>query len=200
MTPLGLHEPGRSPLHRLPAGVKFAGLLAATIAVVLISSPPVLGGAVLVVVAGHLLARISPRRCWQAARLVVPMGLLVFALQWWLRDLDSALAVSLRLAAAVGAANLFTLTTRVDDLIAAVERALRPLRRAGARPERTGLLVGLTLQAVAALSAIAAQTREAQRARGADRSLTAFAVPFLVRTLRHADELGEALAARGVED
>ena len=200
MTPLGLHEPGRSPLHRLPAGPKFAGLLVATIAIVLIPSPPVLGCAVLVVVGGHLLARISPRRCWQAARLVVPMVLLVFALQWWLRDLDSALAVSLRLGAAVGAANLFTLTTRVDDLIAAVERGLRPLRRAGVRPERTGLLVGLTLRAVAALSEIAARTREAQRARGADRSMTAFAVPFLVRTLRHADELGEALAARGVED
>lgn len=200
MTPLGLHEPGRSALHRLPAGAKFAGLLAATVALVLLSSPLVLGGAVLVVVGGYLLARISPRRCWQATRLVVPMGLLVFALQWWLRDLDSALAVSLRLGAAVGAANLFTLTTRVEDLIAAVERALRPARRLGLRPERIGLLVGLTLQAVAALSTIAAQTREAQRARGAERSTSAFAVPFLVRTLRHADDLGEALAARGVED
>ena len=200
MTPPGLHEPGRSVLHRLPAGAKFAALLASAIVIVLVDSPPVLGCAVLAVVAGYLLARISPRRCWQAARLVLPVAAAVFALQWWLRDPDSALVVSLRLCAAVGAANLFTLTTRVEDLIAAVERALRPGRRLGLRPERIGLLAGLTLQAVAALSTIAAQTREAQRARGADRSPTAFAVPFLVRTLRHADELGEALAARGVED
>jgi biotin transport system permease protein len=33
-----------------------------------------------------------------------------------------------------------------------------------------------------------------------ERSVVAFAVPFLVRTLKHADELGEALAARGVAD
>ncbi len=56
------------------------------------------------------------------------------------------------------------------------------------------------LQAVAALSTIATQVREAQRARNAERSISAFAVPFLVRTLRHSDELGEALAARGVGD
>jgi biotin transport system permease protein len=56
------------------------------------------------------------------------------------------------------------------------------------------------VQAVTTLSAIAGSVREAARARGAERSPTAFAVPFVVRTLRHADELGEALAARGIGD
>lgn len=200
MTPLGLHEPGRSLLHRLPAGGKFLGLLVFAVLIVLVSSPLVLGCAVLVVAGGYVLARISARRVRQAVRLVVPVALVVFALQWWMRDLDSGMVVSLRLCAAIGAANLFTLTTRVDDLIAAVEGGLRPARRLGVRPERIGLMVGLTLQAVAALSTIAAQTREAQRARGAERSLNAFAVPFLVRTLRHADELGEALTARGFDE
>lgn len=200
MTPLGLHEPGRSLLHRLPAGGKFLGLLVFAVLIVLVSSPLVLGCAVLAVAGGYVLARISARRVWQTVRLVVPVALVVFALQWWMRDLDSGMVVSLRLCAAIGAANLFTLTTRVDDLIAAVERGLRPARRLGVRPERIGLMVGLTLQAVAALSTIAAQTREAQRARGAERSLNAFAVPFLVRTLRHADELGEALTARGFDE
>jgi len=60
--------------------------------------------------------------------------------------------------------------------------------------------VGLTVQAVGTLAGIAGQVREAARARGAERSLTAFAVPFVVRTLRYADELGEALAARGWGD
>ena len=124
----------------------------------------------------------------------------VFLLQWWMLSLDSAAVVGLRLLAAISAANLFTLTTRVDDLVSAVERGLRPTRRFGVRPERIGLLVGLSLQAIAALSTIAADTREAQKARSAERSLSAFALPFLVRTLRHADELGEALAARGVGD
>nr|WP_228047237.1 energy-coupling factor transporter transmembrane protein EcfT [Saccharopolyspora sp. HNM0983] len=197
---MGLYEPGSSPLHRLPAGAKFAGLLGAGVLLFALSGPLALGICAVLVVAGYPLARIRPMRCWQAARLLVPVLAFVFAVQWWLLGLDTAAVVCLRLFAALAAANLFTLTTRVDDLVAAVERGLGPLRRFGVRPERVGLLVGLTLQAVAALSSIADDTRQAQRARGAGASVTAFAVPFLVRTLRHADQLGEALAARGVGD
>ncbi|MEU6645005.1 energy-coupling factor transporter transmembrane protein EcfT [Saccharomonospora sp. NPDC046836] len=200
MTPLGLYEPGTSVLHRIPAGAKFLGVLVLASAVLVLDSPVALGALCGAVVLGYVLARIPGRRCWQIARTLLLLVGFVFALQWWLLGLPAAAVVCLRLVAALAAANLFTLTTRVDDVVSAVERALRPLRRFGVRPDRIGLLVGLTLQAVAALSVIAGEVREAARARGADRSVTAFAVPFLVRTLRHADELGEALAARGAGD
>ena len=200
MNPLGLYEPGTSPLHRVPAGVKFLALLALAVLIFVFAAPAPLGVLAGAVLLGYLVARVSPGRCWRLARFLVPLLAVIFALQWWLLGLDQAIVVTLRLFAALAAANLFTLTTRVDDMVGAVERGLRPLRRFGVRPERAGLLVGLTMQAIAVLSTIAAETREAQRARDADRSVSAFAIPFLVRTLRHADELGEALAARGVGD
>lgn len=200
MSTVGLHEPGSSPLHRLGAGWKLLALLVFAVLLFAFAAPIPLLGLLGAVVLGYALARLPARRCWQATRFVVPMVAAVFLVQWWMLDLGSAAVVSLRLLAAIGAANLFTLTTKVDDLITAVQRGLRPLRRVGARPERVGLLIGLTMRAIASLSSIASETREAQRARGAERSVSAFAVPFLVRTLRHADELGEALAARGVED
>ena len=200
MSPLGLYEPGTSALHRLGAGWKLLGLLAFAVLTFVLGAPAALAGLVAAVVLGYALARIPVRRCWQLARFLVPLAVIVFLLQWWMLDFDRASVISLRLLAALAAANLFTLVTRVDDLVSTVERGLRPLRRFGVRPESVGLLVGLTLQAVAALSGIAGDVREAQRARGAERSFPAFAVPFLVRTLRHADDLGEALAARGVGD
>ncbi|RRO15688.1 energy-coupling factor transporter transmembrane protein EcfT [Saccharopolyspora rhizosphaerae] len=200
MNPLGLHEPGTSPLHRLGAGWKLLALLAFAIVTFVLSAPAALAACVLAAVAGYALARIPFRRVWQIARLLVPLVAVVFALQWWMLDLPRAETISLRLLATLAAANLFTLVTRVDDLVTSVERAATPLARFGLRPERIGLLVGLTIQAIAALSTIAGQVREAQRARGADRSLPAFAIPFLVRTLRHADDLGDALAARGLGD
>lgn len=200
MSTVGLYEPGSSPLHRLGAGWKLLALLVFAVLLFALAAPIPLLVLLGAVVVGYALARLRARRCWQATRFVVPMVAVVFLVQWWMLDLGSAAVVSLRLLAAIGAANLFTLTTKVDDLITAVQRGLRPLRRVGARPERVGLLIGLTMRAIASLSSIASETREAQRARGAERSVSAFAVPFLVRTLRHADELGEALAARGVED
>ncbi|MGI6872317.1 energy-coupling factor transporter transmembrane component T family protein [Amycolatopsis sp. 3B14] len=194
------YEPGTSVLHRTPAGVKFLVLLALAVVIFVLRSPVWLGVLCAAAVAGYAVARVSGRRCWGLLRSLGLLVAVVFALQWWLLGLEPAVVVCLRIVAALAAANLVTVTTRVDDLVAAIERGLGPLRRFGVRPERLGLLVGLTLQAVATLTGIAGEVREAAKARGADRSVVAITVPFLVRTLRHADELGEALAARGEGD
>lgn len=200
MTPLGLYSPGTSLLHRAPAGVKLLALLVLVTAVMLVGSPAWLGGACAFVAVGYAIARIPLPRIGQLLRTLLLLAVLVGALQIWLLGWQPALVTVLRLAAALAAAGLFTLTTRIDAVVATVERALAPLRRLGVRPDRLGLLVGLTVQAVTTLAEIAGSVREAARARGAERSPTAFAVPFVIRTLRHADELGEALTARGIAD
>jgi biotin transport system permease protein len=200
MISFGLYQPGTSAPHRAPAGLKFVATLAVTALIFLVSSLVWLGVLTLAVLLCYALARITPQRCWRAARALIPLTVLVVLAQWWARGPDDAVLIGLRLLATMACANLFTLTTKIDDLISAVESALRPARRLGVRPERVGLLVGLTVQAIATLAAIANEVREAQRARDTTRSVRAFAVPFLVRTLRHADELGEALAARGIDE
>lgn len=194
------YVPGTSPLHRAPAGWKLLAVFVLAAVIFLLRQPVWLGGLSVVVVAGYAFARVPLGRCLRLARGILPLVLVVFALQAWLLAPGNALVVCLRIFAALAAANLFTLTTRIDDLVASIERVTAPLARFGLRPDRLGLLAGLTLQAIAALSAVAVEVREAAKARGATGSPTAFAVPFLVRTIRHADELGEALAARGEGD
>jgi biotin transport system permease protein len=200
MNPLGLYAPGSSPLHRMPAGAKFLGMLALVTTTVLLSSPRWLAVLCLAVALGYAVARIPVRRLLPLVRMLLLVAAVLFALQAWLLNVHDAAVTALRLVAALGTASLLTLTTRVDAVVATIERGLAPLRRFGVRPARVGLVVGLTLQAVSTLSGIAGSVQEAARARGAERSLVAFAVPFLVRTLTYADELGEALAARGAGD
>jgi biotin transport system permease protein len=93
-----------------------------------------------------------------------------------------------------------TLTTRTTDLVDTVVRAVRPLRRVGVEPERVGLLLALAIRSVPVVAAIAGEVRDAQRARGLSTDPRAYAVPLIIRSLRHADALGEALVARGVDD
>ncbi|WP_214405375.1 energy-coupling factor transporter transmembrane component T family protein [Pseudonocardia lacus] len=200
MNPLGLYEPGTGPLHRAAAGPKLVGVMVVVTLAVVLGEPAALAVLCAVVAVGYAVAWVPPRRVWRLLRTALPLLALIFAVQALLLGPLPATTATLRLAVAIGVATLFTLTTRVDAVVTAVERGLRPLRRFGVRPERVGLLVGLTVAAVGTLAGIAAEVRAAARARGAERSVVAFAAPFLVRTLRHADRLGEALTARGWGD
>lgn len=191
---------GRGPLRRAPAGAKVLALLALTTSAFVVSSPAGLAALGLVVGAGHVVTR-GPRL--RFLRFLALVAAVLLAVQWWFLGPTAAGVITLRFVVTVAAAHLLTLTTAVDELVALVERLARPLRRVGlpeAAPERLGLLVGLTVAAVAALTRIADDVGEAARARGLERSVTARLVPLVVRAVRHADELGEALAARGVGD
>nr|WP_284287061.1 energy-coupling factor transporter transmembrane component T [Angustibacter aerolatus] len=58
----------------------------------------------------------------------------------------------------------------------------------------------LTVRAVPVVAGLLDDVRDARRARGLERSPRALLVPLVVRTVRYADRLGEALVARGVDD
>ena len=111
-----------------------------------------------------------------------------------------AVSVVATLVLLVLAAGLVTLTTTTTDLSDVVVRLLGPFRRFGVAPERVGLLIALSIRAVPIVLGLAEQLRDAQRARGLPISARAFAVPLLVRALRHAQQLGDALIARGLDD
>ena len=97
-------------------------------------------------------------------------------------------------------ANLVTLTTRTSDLLDVVVRVCGPLRRVGVDPERVGLMLQLAIRAVPLVIDLGHRVRSAQHARGLTASPRAFAVPLIVGAMRRADELGDALAARGLDD
>ena len=197
---LGAHLPGDSPVHRAPAGLKLGLLGAGLLLLALLPGPvPVLLAAV-VVLGLAALARIGPRPLAAQVRPLLWLLVPLTALQLWLSGPARALAVAGGLVVAVAAAGLVTLTTRTDELLDALVTGLRPLRRAGVDPERVALVLALAVRSVPVLVGIAGEVQQARAARGAERSVRAFAVPFVIRSLRHADRLGEALEARGVDD
>jgi biotin transport system permease protein len=196
----GLYLPGTSVLHRAPAGPKLVLLAAATTVLVLLRDPWAVAVGGVLVAGGYALARL-PASVLVAQ--LTPLRWVLLALvpfQWWQGGPPAVAVVVGTLVVTVAAAALVTLTTRVLDLLDVVERAASPLRLVGVRPDRVALLLALTLRAVPVLAATFDEVRDARRARGLERSPRALLVPLVVRTLRHADRLGEALVARGVDD
>ncbi|WP_348788745.1 energy-coupling factor transporter transmembrane component T [Leifsonia sp. NPDC080035] len=201
---LSLYRPGSGPLHRMPAGPKTMLLLALVLAVSLL--PPAWWAAA--VAAAVCVAAYAAAVLRDGMLGMRELGRQVFAVRWVvlitvLGQLiflgpEPAVANTTRVTAAIVLAGLLVLTTRVTDLLDAVERGLSPLRVLRLDPQRAALLLTVTLNTVSVLARLARDVREAQRARGARGGLRTFAVPFLVVALKHADELGDALTARGV--
>jgi len=200
VTPLGVYVPGDSVLHRLPAGAKLLGLLLAGTALLLLGSPVALGVAAAAVALLYAISGVGAAAAWAQVRPVRWFAVALFAMQLVLAGPSAAAVTTLRVVLAVALAGLVTVTTRGTAMLACLERCLAPARYVGLDPFRLSLLLSLTLRCVPVVAGLANRVREAQRARGVERSLRAFAVPLVVSTLRYADALGEALSARGVDD
>ncbi|MBA3419836.1 MAG: energy-coupling factor transporter transmembrane protein EcfT [Geodermatophilaceae bacterium] len=200
MSPAGLYHPGASVLHRLPAGLKLAGLAAGVTGLLLLDQLWWLGAAAVVVAALHAVARVPARLALAQVRPLLWFGAFLLGAQLLLTDWQRALSVVLTLVLSVALAGLVTLTTRVSAMLDVAETLLGPLRRVGVRPDRVGLVLALTIRGVPVIAGIAGTVREAHHARGSVGRPWALLVPVLVRVLRHADALGDALAARGADD
>jgi biotin transport system permease protein len=201
---IGLYRQGNSLLHRAPALLKLGLLAVGMILVGLVADPLVLAGELVVVVALYAVAGIPPTAAWPQIGPV--LWILVFAVPvqvlvaggspagWTTAGLMAG-----RLLVAVALAALFTLTTTVTAVLEAFQVLLRPFHR-WVDADRVGLLVALTIRCIPLVAEIVREVLDARRARGAQGSVLALAVPVVVRSLYAADAIGEALAARGLDD
>ena len=186
------------PLHRVPAGAKLVALAIASIATlslvkswehVAIAAAGLLG---LWIVSRVGLAELA-RQFWILRWMILFLGItqLLFVAPMVAFVTTSRVVIILLLAA------LLTLTTPVSELLAAFQAALRPLRFLGVDADRVALLLALTITTVPVIARLAATIREARAARGARAGVLGYGVPLLVLSLQHADELGDAIDARG---
>ncbi|MDH6281876.1 energy-coupling factor transporter transmembrane component T family protein [Prescottella agglutinans] len=201
MTTLGLYTPGTSLLHRMSPGPKLIAMVVAILAVtILVHQPWQLVPAGLAVAACYAVARIPARVALSQLRPLLWALLLIAVFQVVFTGWARALVVCGTILLAVALAALVTLTTRVTDMLDTISRALRPLRHVGVNPDRAGLVLAMTLRCIPLLTGIVQQVSDARKARGLGFSLRALAVPVVVSALMTAEAMGDALAARGVDD
>lgn len=193
---LGLYVPRDSPLHRAAPGVKLLGLLLCGVLVFMLHDWRPLLALLGLTLALYAAARLGWRTTW--AQLRPALGLLLFFLvvQGLLTNWETAVVTALRFGVMILLASLVTLTTRTSALLAGLERAALPLARLGVNPARVSLAVSLTLRFIPVVAQTVQDVREAQRARGIEKNMLALAVPVIVRTLKMADDVADAIDAR----
>lgn len=194
---IGGYLDARSPLHRLPAGVKLVALAVLSVLLLPIEAPAVLGlalGGVLLVYVRLGRRGMARLRQWLV---LAPLLVIIGLLQLWAASWTVAAASVLRILLMVLLADLVTLSTRLEDMMDAVLVVLRPLQRFGLDPRRLSLAVALVIRFVPVLLASWQARVEAWRARSGRRVGLALVGAFFAGALRSADQVAEALDARG---
>lgn len=192
---ISLYKPGNSPLHRLSAGVKIVLLFLFCTALFMVGHWAFLLGGAALIAALYFLAKFPPILMWQAISPVLWVLVLIFAVQAWINDWVFGLFVVVRFAIMILAATLLTLTSKTSEMIAGIEHGIGKLLGADIA-EKTGLAFSLALRFIPMVRATYQEVREAQKARGLGRDWQALITPTMIRTLKSADEIAQAIDAR----
>lgn len=195
---LTLTSPIETPLHRLPAGLKLGLLCLFTLALFRIAMPLPLaaiaaGLGVLHLALGQAVARAALRQL----RPLWPFLAVIAIWHGLTADLAGGATIALRLITAVAAANLVTMTTRLSDMLAVLDRLTGPLARLGLPARRLSLAIALAIRFIPVLSDRIDSIRSAWCARSARPPGWRILIPAALAALDEADHVAESLRARG---
>ena len=130
---------------------------------------------------------------------VIVLAAATGAYQLWQGDARLAVDLAADFVSLICLSLAVTTSTPLDESMGLVSAAARPLRR-WIPPEALALVFSLTIRAIPELTRILAESRDAARSRGLDRSPRAMLVPAGVRTVGYALAVGDAITARGLAD
>lgn len=195
---IALTWPHPTPLHRLPAGAKLLALVVWTATVMMIDRPEVLAACLALTLSVYGLCGTGFLRAGlRVLRPVLPLLLVIALWHLWLGELQAGAVMVLRFGTAILAANLVTMTSRLDALTAVLARVAAPLRHVGLPPATLALAVALMIRTVPVTADRHARLSDAWRARAAGRPRWRIVTPTLLGALDDSERLADALRARG---
>jgi biotin transport system permease protein len=130
-------------------------------------------------------------------KITVPFVIILAVWHLYLDHLDKGLTLIFRLISAFLIANLFLLTSKMHDIILAIQKYSSHLKIFGINPHAVSITIGLFIRSIPILNQRAKNLMLAQSARSTKRSFWRISVPLALSILDDADHVSEALRARG---
>ena len=195
---LTLTSPVETPLHRWPAGLKLALLCAFTLLLFRLPSPYPIAGIATALAALHIaFGRAFAAVALRQMRPLWPFLGLLALWHGWTGELAQGATIALRLITAVAAANLVTMTTRLSDMLATLDRLTSPLSRMGLPMRRVTLAIALSIRFIPVLSDRIETLRAAWIARSPRHPGWRILIPAALAALDEAEHVAESLRSRG---
>ncbi|UTO29143.1 energy-coupling factor transporter transmembrane component T family protein [Bartonella harrusi] len=196
---IGLYLPKDTLIHRLKPEIKLVFLTLCGTIIFMVSSVFVLSLFLLFVALLYGIAKIPFNNILKQLKSMILFLVLIFVFQVIFKSWLTGFEVILRLISLVFLASLVSLTTKVSDMVNAIETWIQPFQRFGINPSKFSMVLSMAIRFIPVVSEKFNEVREAQRARGFDTNITALAMPLIIRTIRMASEVAEALEARSYD-
>lgn len=195
---ISLTSPVKTRAHGWPAAAKLVALCLATLGLFFIQN---LWAHLAILV---LVLALYAAPGWQFLRgglaklwMLWPFVLIVALFHLIDGSVIPGLVILLRLVSAVALANLVTMTTRLSDMISVVHWLAAPLRRFGIASRPLEIAIALVIRMTPVLLAKGRALDDAWRARSPRRANWRIILPFTLLALDDADQISDALRARG---
>lgn len=195
---IDLYVFGDSRVHRARPVVKIAALVIVCTTLFIIEGWPTVLFAGTLTVAAYAMAGLKPSHAFAALRPALWILAAIFVVQIFLSDPIFAGFVVARFAVLILAASLVTSTTKTSEFVEGIRTALKHAP-SWMPKDKIALAISLCLRFMPLVRTVFEDVRQAQRARGLERNFTALLVPLVVRTLKTADEISQAIHARSVD-
>ena len=195
---ISLTSPVETKAHHWSAGLKLAALCLSTLVLFSIDSLVIKSAFLAFVITLYALpGPIFMRYGLLKLRILWPFILIVFLWHLWIQEPLQGVAIIIRMICAVALANLVTMTTKLSDMIDVVHFLTQPLQRFGLNPRVLELSIALVIRMTPVLLNKGENLGMAWKARSTRRSSWKIILPFTLIALDDADQVAEALRARG---
>ena len=130
-------------------------------------------------------------------KITIPFVIILTVWHLYLANVDQGVTLIFRLISAFLIANLFLLTSKIHDIILAIQKYSFYLKIFRINPHAVSITLGLFIRSIPILNQRAKNLMLAQSARSTKRSFWRISVPLALSILDDADHVSEALRARG---
>ena len=130
-------------------------------------------------------------------KITIPFVFILAIWHLYIDNLDNGVTLIFRLISAFLIANLFLLTSKIHDIILAIQKYSFYLKIFRINPHAVSITIGLFIRSIPILKHRAENLMLAQSARSTKRSFWRISVPLALSILDDADHVSEALRARG---
>lgn len=221
---LGKYIPMDSPIHQADPRAKICAMFALLIAIFLDTGFPGYAVLAVIVMIAVVMAKLKVSYLWRAAKPLLVMMIFLMILNFWAVRTGYVLFsigsfhiysdavfqtayIFIRLILMINITTILTATTKPMDMTVAIEDLLNPLKKVGFPAHDIAMMISIALRFIPTLLEESERIMKAQESRGVDmqegkfsekvQAILSLIVPLFVSSYQKADDLANAMEARG---